>query len=207
MGDVGRRGWRIGCGGGRSVGGLRGSTNRDRSSASRPSRAWSGTGDPDGDRAGGGAAAEGAGPRGRRPPDGTAAHRAANPRTAAHAEVRGRLGTPASGRHRGPQGRESAYRRSRTSAGTAWNAGLRTAPRPDRAAKPRTAAHAQVRGRLGTPASGRHRGPQGRETRFVRVSDGAPRARPRQSPRASSRSRSVGLRLPAGPNSFPRAPG
>ena len=41
----------------------------------------------------------------RRPPAGTAARRAAKPRTAEPEEARGRLGTPTSGRHRRPQGR------------------------------------------------------------------------------------------------------
>ena len=49
-----------------------------------------------------------------------------------------------SDRHRGPQGRETAYRRLRKSAGTAWNAGLRPAPRGSAKPAPMTLRHANV---------------------------------------------------------------
>ena len=71
----------------------------------------------------------------RRPPIGTARRRRAKSRLADRNEARERLGTPTSGRHRPPQAGEIASRRPRSSAGTAWNADLRSAPRPDRAAK------------------------------------------------------------------------
>ena len=54
-----------GSGGGGATGGLRRSSDRDGPSATGASRAWPGAGDPDGDRAGSGAAAESTGP-GRR---------------------------------------------------------------------------------------------------------------------------------------------
>ena len=64
----------------------------------------------------------------RRPPVGTAPHSGARARNADQEKARGRLGTPTSGRHRCAQRSESAQRRSGKSAGTAWNADLRSAP-------------------------------------------------------------------------------
>ena len=64
----------------------------------------------------------------RRRPVGTARRRRAKSRLADRDQARERLGTPTSDRHRPPQAGEIASRRPRRSAGTAWNADLRSAP-------------------------------------------------------------------------------